>query len=73
MRRFQNFSEHKIFIFHLQFPFFTYAIQKPINFIAASDQEVDWWFMWAPIIYGWIPVDRERVAPSTIKLAIQAL
>ena len=54
-------------------PFFTYAIQKPINFIAASDQEVDWWFMWAPIIYGWIPVDRERVSPSTIKLAIQAL
>mgnify|MGYP001176109376 FL=1 len=54
-------------------PFFTYAIQKPINFIAASDQEIDWWFMWAPIIYGWIPVDREKINPSTIKLAVEVL
>ena len=54
-------------------PFFTYAVQKPINFIAASDQEVDWWFVWAPIIYGWIPVDREKLAPSTIKRALTVL
>ena len=54
-------------------PFFTYAIQKPINFIAASDQEIDWWFMWAPIIYGWIPVDRNKLGPSTIKMAIEVL
>tara|TARA_B100000073_G_scaffold209003_1_gene173360 strand:- start:190 stop:951 length:762 start_codon:yes stop_codon:yes gene_type:complete len=54
-------------------PFFTYAVQKPINFIAASDQEVDWWFMWAPFIYGWIPVDREKLNPSTIKKALKVL
>lgn len=53
--------------------FFTYAVQKPINFIAASDQEIDWWFMWAPFIYGWIPVDREKLNPSTIKKAITVL
>ena len=53
--------------------FFSYGIQKPINFIAASDQEVEWWFIWAPFIYGWIPVDREKLAPSTIKKAIQVL
>ena len=53
--------------------FFTYAVQKPINFIAASDQEVDWWFMWSPCIYGWIPVDRERLNPSTIKKALSVL
>jgi len=54
-------------------PFFTYGIQKPINFIAASDQEVEWWLIWAPFLYGWIPVDRTKLAPSTIKRAIKAL
>ena len=54
-------------------PFFTYAVQKPINFIAASDQEVDWKFIWAPVLYGWIPVDREKLAPSTIKKALKVL
>ncbi len=53
--------------------FFTYAIQKPINFIAASDQEVDWWLIWAPFLYGWIPVDRKKLAPSTIKKALSVL
>ena len=54
-------------------PFFTYGIQKPINFIAASDQEVEWWLIWAPFIYGWIPVDRKQLAPSTIKRALEVL
>ncbi len=54
-------------------PFFTYGIQKPINFIAASDQEVEWWLIWAPFIYGWIPVDRKKLAPSTIKKALEVL
>ena len=30
--------------------FFSYAIRQPINFIAASDQEVDLVFAWAPYI-----------------------
>ena len=33
-------------------PFFKYAIQKPISFLAASDQEVEWYFMWALHLYG---------------------
>ena len=53
--------------------YFTYGVQKPLNFIAAADQNVEWYFMWAPIIYGWIPVDRKALAPSTIKKAIQVL
>ena len=53
--------------------YFTYGVQKPLNFIAAADQNVKWYFMWAPIIYGWIPVDRKALAPSTIKKAIQVL
>ena len=54
-------------------PFFTYGIQKPVNFIAASDQEVEWWLIWAPFLYGWIPVDRKKLAPSTIKRALEVL
>ena len=53
--------------------FFSYGIQKPINFIAASDQELDWWLVWAPIIYGWIPVDRQNLSPSTIKRSLEVL
>ena len=53
--------------------FFSYGIQKPINFIAASDQELDWWLVWAPIIYGWIPVDRKNLSPSTIKKSLEVL
>ena len=53
--------------------FLSYAIRKPISFIAASDQEVEWMFAWAPYIYGWIPVDRKRLSPSTIKRSLAAL
>ena len=54
-------------------PFFKYAIRKPINFLGASDQNIDWYFMWAPILYGFIPIDRTNLAPSTIKKAKIAL
>lgn len=54
-------------------PFFKYAIRKPINFLAASDQTIDWYFMWAPLLYGFIPTDRTNLAPSTIKKAKNAL
>lgn len=54
-------------------PFFKYAIRKPINFLAASDQTIDWYFMWAPILYGFIPTNRSNLAPSTIKKAKRAL
>ena len=54
-------------------PFFKYAIRKPINFLGASDQNIDWYFMWAPILYGFIPIDRTNRAPATIKKAKKAL
>jgi|TARA_B110000495_G_scaffold82273_1_gene70764 1-acyl-sn-glycerol-3-phosphate acyltransferase len=54
-------------------PFFKYAIRKPINFLAASDQTIDWYFMWAPLLYGFIPIDRTNLAPSTIKKAKKVL
>ncbi len=53
--------------------FFSYAIRKPISFIAASDQEIDLVFAWAPFIYGWIPVDRKKLSPSTIKRSLSVL
>jgi len=51
--------------------FFKYAIQKPISFLAASDQEIEKHFMWFVYLYGFIPIDRKNLAPSTIKLAKQ--
>ena len=53
--------------------FFKYAIQKPICFLAASDQEIEKHFMWFVFLYGFIPIDRQNLAPSTIKLAKQVL
>jgi 1-acyl-sn-glycerol-3-phosphate acyltransferase len=50
-----------------------FAIRRAINFIAASDQEVKWHFMWALHLYGFIPVNRQNVAPSTIKDAKKVL
>ena len=53
--------------------FISFAVRKPISFIAASDQEIDWIFAWAPYIYGWIPVDRKKLSPSTIKRSLSVL
>lgn len=50
-----------------------YAIRRPISFLMASDQDVEWYLMWAPWLYGFIPTNRTRLAPSTIKLARRAL
>ena len=54
-------------------PFLVYAIKKPINFLMASDQTVEAQIMWAPWLYGFIPTDRQNIAPSTIKRSIKAL
>jgi len=54
-------------------PFSVYAAQKPISFLAASDEPIKWYFMWAPRLYGFIPTDRNVLAPSTIKQAKKAL
>lgn len=49
------------------------AVQKPVNFLMASDQEVESHFIWAPWIYGYIPTDRQHPAPSTIKRSLTVL
>lgn len=54
-------------------PFVINAVQKPISFLAASDQEIKPQFIWAPFIYGFIPTNRTNLAPSTIKNSIRAL
>ena len=50
-----------------------HAIRKPISFLAASDQDIDWQVLIAGKLYGFIPTNRQKLAPSTIKKAIQAL
>ena len=50
-----------------------YAIRKPISFLAASDQDIDWQVLIAGKLYGFIPTNTQKLAPSTIKKAIQAL
>lgn len=54
-------------------PFVIYAIKRPINFLMASDQTVEAQVMWAPWLYGFIPTNRQNIAPSTIKRSIKAL
>lgn len=54
-------------------PFVIYAIKKPINFLMASNQTVEAKIMWAPWLYGFIPTNREKLAPSTIKRSLRAL
>ena len=54
-------------------PFVVYAIRRPINFLAASDQVVEWFNYWAIWLYGFIPTNRTRLGPSTIKLAKKVL
>jgi len=54
-------------------PFVIHAVQKPINFLAASDQVIEPQFIWAPLLYGFIPTDRTSLAPSTIKSSIRVL
>lgn len=54
-------------------PFVIYAIKKPINFLMASDQTVEAQIMWAPWLYGFIPTNRQNLAPSTLKRSLNAL
>ena len=54
-------------------PFVIYAIKKPINFLMASDQTVEAQIMWAPWLYGFIPTNRQNIAPTTIKKSLKLL
>jgi len=55
-------------------PFVIFAVKKPINFLMASDQpRVEAQIMWAPWLYGFIPTNRQNIAPTTIKNSLAAL
>ncbi len=52
-------------------PFFlVYAIQRPTSFLMQNDIGVEPYFLWAPMIYGAILTDRNKLAPSTIKQSL---
>jgi len=53
-------------------PFFLFALQRPISFLVASDQVIEWYFYWAVWLYGFIPTNRTNLAPSTIKMSKKA-
>ena len=53
--------------------FVVFGMLRPGVFLMASDQHVDWFYFWAPWIYGLIPLNREQLAPSVIKKAIAAI
>ena len=50
-------------------PFFLFALQRPVNFLVASDQVIEWYNYWAVWLYGFIPTNRTNLAPSTIKMS----
>jgi 1-acyl-sn-glycerol-3-phosphate acyltransferase len=54
-------------------PFVIFAIKKPINFLMASDQKVEPQLMWAPWLYGFIPTNRQNIAPSSIKNSLKVI
>ena len=55
-------------------PFVIFALKKPINFLMASDQpRVKAQIMWAPWLYGFIPTNRQNIAPTTIKKSLTAI
>ncbi len=53
--------------------FVIYALQRPVSFLAASDQPIPWFYKWATWFYGFIPTNRIKLAPSTIKQAKKVL
>ncbi len=60
--------------FSLLDPFFVITgIRRPINFLMASDMELGADMFWAPWLYGFIPTNRSKLAPSTIKRALKVL
>ena len=49
------------------------GVQRPINFLMASDLELGADMSWAPRIYGFIPTNRSKLVPSTIKQSLKVL
>ncbi len=50
-----------------------YAIHKPIDFIMQKEMGIEPQFLFAPMIYGAILTDRNKVGPSTIKESMKTI
>ena len=50
-----------------------YAVQKPINILAASDTDFTLIELLSLWIYGFIPTNRSNLNPSTIKMSKKVL
>ena len=50
-----------------------HAIRRPIDFIMQKELGIELHFLFAPMIYGAILTDRNKVGPSTIKEAIKSI
>ena len=50
-----------------------HAIRKPIDFIMQKELGIELHFLFAPMIYGAILTDRNKVGPSTIKESIKSI
>ena len=50
-----------------------YAIHKPIDFIMQKEMGIEPQFLFAPMIYGAILTDRNKVGPSTIKESMRTV
>jgi len=50
-----------------------YALHRPIDFIMQKELGINPYFLFAPMIYGAILTDRNKVGPSTVKQSIGSL
>ena len=50
-----------------------HAIRKPIDFIMQKELGIEPRFLFAPLIYGAILIDRNKVGPSTIKASLKSI
>ena len=50
-----------------------YAIKKPIDFIMQKELGIEPQFLFAPMIYGAILTDRNKVGPSTVKESMKTI
>ena len=50
-----------------------YGVQKPIDFIMQKELGIEPYFLWAPMIYGAILTNRNKVGPSIVKDSIKSI
>ena len=71
-------KDRKIVLVSNHFAYFdpfllVYAIHKPIDFIMQKEMGIEPQFLFAPMIYGAILTDRNKVGPSTIKESMRTV